>query len=377
MRKALRFCLLILWSLAGSAFLLFVLLELVPGAIAPVGLEKVRYFALRSRYRPDPTLVFVPRRPDYTMHSRTRGDLADPRLDIEVPWREVHSTYVDGFRKNGGPPPYDILLIGDSFLVTGQTDDDTLSEHLRTASGRATFNMGRGWYGPPQYVELLREHGSRLRPEVVLFCFFDGNDMKDLEQYDLWRQGGSYYDFGAIEAPFFRRLGVALRDTGRTALQALRYLRPRRSSSDASLREQSGVREVRVGDRTVTMRFGYHPDSPAGRALRGEPAWSRMRRLLTEFQSLAGRTGTTPVLLFIPSKDSVYGEQSQPWAGSSEEMLRKIADDLGMIFIDLLPPFRESAARGELLYHPFDSHWNSAGRRLAAILIAERLPPPE
>jgi hypothetical protein len=37
--------------------------------------------------------------------------------------------------------------------------------------------------------------------------------------------------------------------------------------------------------------------------------------------------------------------------------------------VSLLPAFRHKAAQGELLYHPFDTHWNSAGRLAAAEVV--------
>jgi hypothetical protein len=43
------------------------------------------------------------------------------------------------------------------------------------------------------------------------------------------------------------------------------------------------------------------------------------------------------------------------------------------LFIDLLPAFEEAVARGDLLYYPYDTHWNQAGHNLAAQVIAEAL----
>jgi hypothetical protein len=42
-------------------------------------------------------------------------------------------------------------------------------------------------------------------------------------------------------------------------------------------------------------------------------------------------------------------------------------------FIDLLPALEEHVGQGELLYYPYDSHWNRAGHALAAQVIAEAM----
>jgi hypothetical protein len=41
----------------------------------------------------------------------------------------------------------------------------------------------------------------------------------------------------------------------------------------------------------------------------------------------------------------------------------------------LLPPFREAAARGAILYDEKDFHWNAEGHRLAAEAMVELLRP--
>ncbi len=42
-------------------------------------------------------------------------------------------------------------------------------------------------------------------------------------------------------------------------------------------------------------------------------------------------------------------------------------------FIDLLPALQERVGQGELLYYPYDSHWNQAGHDLAAQVIADAM----
>jgi hypothetical protein len=63
-------------------------------------------------------------------------------------------------------------------------------------------------------------------------------------------------------------------------------------------------------------------------------------------------------------------KRTLPFLDTSVEAFRILAKEAGMRAIDLTPELRRRAARGEALYHPFDSHWNSAGRRAAAETIA-------
>jgi len=54
------------------------------------------------------------------------------------------------------------------------------------------------------------------------------------------------------------------------------------------------------------------------------------------------------------------------------EMLAEGLNRLGFAYFDLYEPFLE-ASKKQALYIPHDSHWNIAGNRLAAKLIADRI----
>ncbi len=107
--------------------------------------------------------------------------------------------------------------------------------------------------------------------------------------------------------------------------------------------------------------------------------------MLVEFRDLSRESGIKPVLLYIPTKFQIYAKYATPESGwrflktvherrpyedDSIEALTAVAREVHMPLINLTPDFRRRAGRGELLYHPFDSHWNSAGREAAAAWIA-------
>jgi len=384
-RRLLGWVLLAALSAAISSILLFTIFELFPGLIQPLRLEGIRYLGLRSRYLPDPELVFVPRRTGFTFRGRTKGDLYRPGFGIEAQWREVEASYNDlGFRVNSADPPHEVMLIGDSYIAAGDTDWDTLSERLRTTSGLSTFNVGRGWYGPPQYVTLFRRLGPEVRPTYAIFCFFAGNDIEDLRQYDRWRRGEGYYRFRRLDAGFFRRYRFALKDTARFLQDKARELWHRLVSSDGKERYPGRFRtaEVRLGDDTIPIWISYETDPATVNRLTASEEWKRLRSLLEEFRELAVEQRSRPLVLYIPTKLQVYEPfllEGTGVTGSTlapNEALRRIAADLDLELIDLLPAFRSAAAGGELLYHPCDSHWNSAGRQRAAEHIAARLREP-
>lgn len=121
---------------------------------------------------------------------------------------------------------------------------------------------------------------------------------------------------------------------------------------------------------------------------------------------------TCKTLLFIPTKEQLYYpyiyETEKVWVRNvaqklvldETDTLRMIpsplteADDADFIqrlygqrdavaalsrargdwrFVDLTPAFEAAIAEGQLLYYPYDSHWNQAGHDLAAAVLAEAL----
>jgi acetyltransferase AlgX (SGNH hydrolase-like protein) len=371
--------------------LLFGFFEIFPGAIAPCGLESIRYLALRSRYVPDPDLVVVPRRTSYRFQSLTHGDLYSPALGVEAPWIRGDATFNEhGFRANSAPPPYDVLVLGDSFVGTGETDSDTLSERLRSLSGLATYNLGRGWYGPPQYVTLLRRFGPELRPRWTLLCLFEGNDLEDIRQYARWSEGGSYYDFSVLDRNVLARYGIALRDTGRLlgGIGRDAWRRAAAADPDGGWRTHPRVGVIPLEGRDVIMRFDYVPERSLDDLRREPDPLPRLRSALAEFRSLSLAIDSTPVVVLIPTKFQVYAPLAGPTSSAAflalvrergqggtlaHDAVTALAAELALDTIDLLPVFRDWASHGDLLYHPFDTHWTSFGRQIAAETIAARL----
>ncbi len=213
--RFLRHTLFISFSLIASSLLLFALLEVFPSLLNSTALEEIRYFAIRMNYVPDPSLIFVYRNTGATFDQWYRGDQYSPAYGVEVPPRRFVASYDDqGFRHNSSKPPFDVAVIGDSYIEVGETDQDTFSERLKSVSGRSTLNLGRGWYGPFQYLTVLKRYAIANHPKYALFCYFDGNEIEDIQQYRRWLSDGNYYFYSDLSRlSFLRRYKMAVADT--------------------------------------------------------------------------------------------------------------------------------------------------------------------
>jgi len=371
---------------------LFSLFECFPGLLDAVNLQAIAYYGLQRELIADPALVFIPRKVDYVLQGTSVGDQYAAEYGVDVmPWTYVVTTNAEGFRPNSAGPPYEIVLVGDSFLTAGEEDASTLSERLRAVSGRATFNLSRSWYGPYQYVELLKRYGLALRPKVALLGFYAGNDIEDIREYHRWRREHRYYFYADhAQRPFVVRYARALADTGAYLRETLaqRLARPPQPVAPGEIHPQLGV--IQVGAQAVPMVFGeWNPEGSAEQLL-ATAEWQALHALLTEFHHLCRAEGILPVLLYIPSKSQVYTEYVTPHSGhrfvqaaarqrpvrtNMVEAITTLAQQIELPLINLLPYFEQQAEAGRLLYYPFDTHWSGEGIQAAADYIWQELQP--
>src|SRR5262249_16934344 len=172
-------------------FLLFCTFEKYPDLISRAHFDKFTYYALKLCCAPDDKLVFreIPAsgRADYP------GDRYSPIYNVQVP--SIHmewSTDKDGFRHNHPADTSDIVVIGDSYVAFGENEEDTFGRRLQRLTGLSVQNLGVGGYGPFQYLEILKMYGVPRKPQYALFCFYEGNDIRDIAGYLAWRRTGRY-----------------------------------------------------------------------------------------------------------------------------------------------------------------------------------------
>ena len=87
----------------------------------------------------------------------------------------------NGFRNEQDLHSADMVVIGDSFVedITIPTADLTSSLLAHFQSG-VVANLGQYGYGPLEEFAVLKRYGLPLRPRVVIWMFFEGNDLKDV-----------------------------------------------------------------------------------------------------------------------------------------------------------------------------------------------------
>lgn len=361
----------------GTIALLLIMLEL------PAALRLVDYRAVfrtgpalatgkpwQNPYnRADDQLLWI-HRPHQHITGKAAGDMVawlgiatDRLYPVDVTYDR------NGFRNARDLDSATVALIGDSFLEWSNVGQaDLLGSVLERRLGVPVANLGQAGYGPMQERIVLTRFALPLRPRVVVWQFFEGNDLTDLTRYEEWIR-----DWPRIRA---RQDAFSERSLLRNAWRTAVALAARRTSVDASTAQARACTVIAGQARDSTLYFAY-PGLPLGeRQLAG---LAKVDSLVADAQAEASRQGAQLVLMFVPTKFRVYGPlctypvggEARGWVvNDMPERIAAWAAAGNLPFLDLTPALREAALDGPLVYFIDDGHWTPRGHQVAADTLA-------
>jgi hypothetical protein len=278
-----------------------------------------------------------------------------------------------GFRNDGFPDsPVDLIVLGDSFgLGVGTTQAETLAVQLARLRGCRTYNLsfiGSPWH---ELVRLKTElpHIPVRKGTTVLWLLFSGNDLT--EKY---------------------RPGLEVAKPRGALLRALtRYESFRRSSPVRKLigsltkHRSSRIIERQSPDGLPLLFYRKYIQCLSWTAedVRAHKNFPRLREVVTEMKRFCSAQGLSLAIAVAPTKPEVYrwilesADAAAP-PGGFAKAVADLCSPLGIVCLDLMPPFRAEAKRldaaaGELLWWHDDTHWNARGHALAAECIHREL----
>jgi PAS domain S-box-containing protein len=373
---------------------MFLLLDVFPEFVKPLHFDAIPYYSYRLTYMPDPVLGFRARPFVVTKFDNYRGGEYSPLFGINVPPQSgVWQTDDEGFRN---PAPTlssaEIAVVGSSFVEWGNDGEDTYPSKLeQKLGGQKVVNLGKAGYGPLQYIEVLKRYALEKKPRYVILTFYPVYDTDDqLRNWMMGREDRILAKYTVGSGRFFRRYSIAVRQTwdmlidgSWTALQ----LGFRRITGTEGIHPDLAVLRLPHGVTKKILFSNRHSMRSTEEILRS-PEWRVMEAILVDFKQLCEQNQIVPLILYIPAASEVYAEYSTSesggnWlavrksqiasSGNSEEAARRVAQNVGIRMITLLPAFREAARQGKLIYYQLDVHWTAEGREIAAQVTADAL----
>lgn len=274
-----------------------------------------------------------------------------------------------------------ILLLGDSFMEAFQVPFEAsfaslLESRLSQATGATVevINAGVSGWGTDDQLRYLVQYGIDYEPDLVVVAMTLHNDISDnLRRQWHTLEGDSLVSRDVAQMPYWQYKKAELKAFLSTRFQLYQLWR--------RVSHRGEIRQVRSAlDSHIVQLFREPP--PEGIA----SGFRLTELLLAEIKSTAQGVGAPTALFLLPLKvqlsDSIYAAFVQSAGATEAEMpaarpqrvMVAIADSLQIPVIDLLPAFVEWTATSDTtLYMVQDGHWNEAGHRLAAAIVAQGL----
>ena len=291
------------------------------------------------------------------------------------------------------PDQFRIVVIGDSFVISSAVpypDHFTvlLQQRMQTLlPGKRVemINLGVSGVGAVFEKKMLEIEACRLRPDLLIWCFFVGNDFTD----EMENPPVMLHEWPFVVSTLLRviRGGViVMGETGRYRQEALPTGLPG---------TYVGWEHYDPSAPTMSIPAYLHNQFIRARVLFKSRFpwrnWSRISAILLSAYQLCRERQLPLLFVVIPDETQVNAalrravlakiHRRQASAGQPREdmcvdlpqqLLNAFFRRQGIPAIDLLPAFRR-AGRTRRLYKLRDSHWNEAGNHLAAESIFEHI----
>jgi len=324
-------------------------------------------------YRPDPELGFR-RHPKDSWSGRPPSDIERKSLMPATLGEPIVFTYDRwGYRNQTDMDKADIALIGDSYVEGWYvSDEETAASRLQSYLGRPVANLGVAGYGPRQEAIVLRTDAPKFDPKVVVWFFFEGNDLYDDQEFEniLLAQTSSPSLASLLgkwrDRSFVRNALVLLRRSSHAVF-------PTWPPHAGRLNGKGHDGKAHDGRFVYFASYAATPwsDWIARR-------WEISKQALEDGAAFARRNDIRLLIAFVPIKYRVYRHHVEFAADGPEnawttwpidERFAEFCRAAGVPCLDLTPIFRDALAAGVLPYADVDTHWSPEGHDLVARVL--------
>jgi len=336
---------------------------------------------------------------EVVLDSRAEGKNLSPTLDpiyclTEASWREgvyplasqsnallldcnedgTYATFTSdehGFRNPRGfyqANSLQAILVGDSFTHGAcVAEGQEVGAHLRSR-GIKTLNLGHGGNGPLLNLATLMEFALPLKPRVIFWLHYEGNDFRNLAREREIPLLQSYLSDPSFSQDLLKRQA----ELDQVIIHHIETQLALRSAGSTLLRES--VVEI------VSFLTLYQTREALKLVLGGRnlASQSENRALFAEIigqaNSRAKQHGIRLVLVYLPE----YFRLVDPlYSNSDREFVKNSANELGIPLVDVTEFIKSQPEPLALFPFKRKNHYNSLGYQLVAQALAEYLQSEE
>lgn len=260
--------------------------------------------------------------------------------------------------------PVELLALGDSYTHGVCVPSEKGFVAVVRARRPNTVNLGVNSHGPLTSLATLKEYGPTLKPKLVLWFYYEGNDLRDL---DGWEKNSPLL-MKYVSSSFSQHLFERQPEIDRVLKE---YLDAAMAKATAPVAFESIVKlqHLRQAVQSFYERRPVEQGLPAELLEhlrhRGAPAATEdlhlFERILAEAQATAGTWNGRLVFVYLPTWERY---RIPELASKDRDRVLGIARRLNLHVVDMHPVF--AAHPDPLSLFPFRryAHYNEAGHRL-------------
>ena len=268
--------------------------------------------------------------------------------------------------------PIDIVALGDSFTQGYCVENDKNFVALIRDHDRATLNLGIAGDGPLLMLATLREFAAARTPKIVLWFYYEGNDLVDQQIERKSALLSRYLTAGFSQPRLAAQAGI-----DRGILAEI----PRLEKTERENEERRRRNTIRHGLSTFVAlgslrdRLGLLEGSEpsAGEAARDFDTANMavfqavLRQARTQVDGWKGQL----YFVYLPEWTRYTGYSS--WGKAKRDETLRLVRNLGIPVIDVDPVFQAHGDPLSLFPFRMVGHYNETGHRLVAEEVLRRL----
>jgi hypothetical protein len=258
----------------------------------------------------------------------------------------------------------DIAAVGNSRTLGLCVPSDQNFVSLIRLLHPATVNLGMNGEGPLQILATTKEYLSILQPKVLLWFYFEGNSLRELQGEKKYQLLLRYLDRDFTQGLIGRQVEI-----DQTLISALdEQGRDSERRAPETVADALGGTLVRVAKLTSlrnSLGLVYGIDTQAQSALADleGPTMELFEQIVVRMKSRVSSWGGTLVFVYLPSRER-YSTSTKPTLSADSQqrtrVLRLVAEE-AIPVVDLHPVFQ---TRGDSLFE--QGTFNEEGHRLIA-----------
>lgn len=276
-----------------------------------------------------------------------------------------------------------VAAVGDSFTHGKCVPSDKNFVSLIRQQQPATLNIGRSGNGPLFDLAAIREYLTIVRPKVVLWNYFEGNDLADLEvelRNPILRR---YLEAEFSQHLYSRQPAIdqalmeyveSVRHSRKSLGRLKQYVARHRSLSDVLDEAEGFMKLAHVRQRILrvvqVLKTKDARESLVETAAAQAEDIELFRRILGQAKVNVEAWGGTLVFVYLPQWERYVDVE---YASKDRDSILEVAKQLGIFVVDLHPAFIKYGDPVSLFPFRRHGHYTEEGNRLVAEEILKAL----